>query len=148
MGKNLVIKGADFSENAVVLPEVVELTSLSGAYAVSSSAVVGQSFDTITWTSNSGWVRWEAEIDVDTYNYTSKAFKQTSGSNYMLNVWILDENRIIIDKRSVTKIDGVMVITEFTINSENYPTAKYIGFSTVYQQNNPSYPTLIREAKD
>ena len=146
MGKNLVIKGADFSKNAVVLPEVVELTSLSGAYAVSSSAVIGQSFDTISWTSGN-WPRWEAEIDVDTYNYTSKAFKQTSGSNYLLNVWILDENRIIIDKKSVSTIEGVMVVPEFTINSENYPTAKYIGFCTNVQSSDPIYPTLIREGK-
>jgi len=145
MGKNLIIKGADFSENAVSIPEIVELTKLSNAFATSSSAVIGKSFDSISWTTYNTWLRWEAQIDVSNYNYTSEKFTQSTGTAGVLSVWILDENRIIIGKKSPENVDGILTVQELTITSENYPAAKYIGFCT--NKDSTIFPKLLREGK-
>lgn len=143
MGKNLIIKGADFSQNAVSLPEIVELTTMSDGYTAYAPIVEGETnFEDVTFTSSFGYKRFTTNLDLTNYKYTSKKIRQTLGAG-LLNVWILDANNVVI-KKMTTKSDKT--IDEFEITSELYPTATKIGFCVGNDRDNPAtLPVLIRE---
>ena len=143
MGKNLIIKGADFSQNAVYLPVIVELTSMSDGYASYNDIVEGvTNFEDVTFTDIPGYIRFTTDLDLTNYKYTSKPIQQTRG-NGLLNVWILDANNVII-KKMKTELDGTL--DEFEINSELYPEAVSIGFCVGSAIAKPAIlPVLVRE---
>lgn len=160
MGKTLVIKGADFSAVAVtgdipaVVPIVtptwenvalVQLTPTTGYYILNDATEGVTNFDQMNVRNSPQFTRWMNEIDVGSYNYKFEDFTQTQGTAGVLNVWILDENRIVIKKATTSNIDGVLTVAGMSVDATNYPQAKYIGFGTNILSTTP--PVLKRCAK-
>lgn len=147
MGKKLIIKGADFSQNAVSIPEYVELTSMPNGYVAVQGIVEGETnFENLTFVSENNYKRFTTDLDLTNYKYTSKKIVQTRGTG-ILNVWILDVNNVIIKKMS-TGSSYNYIIDEFKITSELYPTAVRIGFCVGVDPNQAAQtilPVLIRE---
>lgn len=146
MGKKLVIRGADFSANAVPLPEEVTLSALTpnGYYTANQVTENETDFDDVSVHENINWLRWMNEIDVESYDYETQAFTQAGGTSGILNLWIMDTNKIVLKKYTSHLVDGVLTIDGVFINSSNYPTAKYIGFGTDVDS---VVPVLLRTAK-
>lgn len=145
MGAKIIIQDVDFSNNAVVAPEVVALSSLSGGYADARYVTVGEtSFNEIDFTASSTWPRYEADLDLTNYKYSSKPFYSTSGSESILTLWLLDANGVVIYKGNPSLVNEVRLTDGLEINSSNYPNAVKIGYCWGSSSTGKA-PVLVRE---
>lgn len=144
MGKSIIIKGADFSVNAIPVPEYVELISATpnGFYMINDVVEGTTTLASLTLTEHVSWLRYTAQLDVDNYNYTSLQFSQGVGNNKIICLCILDENGVIL---KAEHSDSNLLVSGIEINSSNYPTAKQICYS--YQNTSTTPPVLIKEGK-